>query len=110
MVIPKSIVLIYLTDFELKWELKTSWNYFVNLWISERRSCSPFSKWYRNEPVVIEALLPLFKYDIKNLSQKETTEIRDLFNLFDIDGNGSINKKEFRIVMNSLGYNITDGE
>lgn len=64
----------------------------------------------RNEPVVIEALLPLFKYDIKNLSQKETTEIRDLFNLFDIDGNGSINKKEFRIVMNSLGYNITDGK
>ena len=64
----------------------------------------------RNEPIVIEALLPLFKYDIKNLSQKETTEIRDLFNLFDIDGNGSINKKEFRIVMNSLGYNITDGK
>ena len=53
--------------------------------------------------------MPLFKYDIKNLTQKETTEIRDLFNLFDIDGNGSINKKEFRIVMNSLGYNITDG-
>ena len=56
-----------------------------------------------------EALLPLLKYEPKNLSPEVKTEIKNLFDLFDIDGNGSISKKEFRIVMNSLGYNITDG-
>ena len=47
---------------------------------------------------------------MKNLSQKETTEIRDLFNLFDTSGNGYVNKNDVRIVLNSLGHNITDGK
>ena len=44
----------------------------------------------------------------ENLSKKQLSEIQDLFNLFDIDGNGSICKKEFRIVMKSLGHHLTD--
>ena len=45
-----------------------------------------------------------------NLNKKQLAEIKDLFNLFDIDGNGSICKKEFRIVMQSLGHQLSDDE
>ena len=45
----------------------------------------------------------------QDLSQGQTNEIRDLFGLFDIDGNGNITKEELHVVMTSMGYNITKG-
>merc|ERR1711990_1243999 len=41
-------------------------------------------------------------------TKKDMQEMKDLFNLFDIDGNGSITQSEFRIVMESLGHSITE--
>jgi len=41
-------------------------------------------------------------------TKKDMAEMKDLFNLFDIDGNGSITQSEFRIVMESLGHSITE--
>ena len=67
-------------------------------WVKLRRNWGDFFLNFRLGNIQIlwkDAIIPLFnlKYDVKNLSPKETAEIRDLFNLFDIDGNGSINKE-----------------
>jgi len=38
------------------------------------------------------------------LTENEIEEIRDAFNLFDTDGNGTIDPKELKAAMQSLGY------
>jgi len=44
----------------------------------------------------------------KLLTKKQMREVRELFSLFDLNGDGSINKKELTIVMKSLGGHPTD--
>ncbi|KAJ3109616.1 Centrin-1 [Phlyctochytrium planicorne] len=45
-----------------------------------------------------------------DLTAGQLQEIREVFDLFDTDGSGSIDMKEFRIVMRSLGFNPTQEE
>lgn len=37
-------------------------------------------------------------------------EIREIFNVFDRDGSGTINSSELRHVMKAIGENLTDDE
>ena len=47
---------------------------------------------------------------LKMRDKKLEEEIRDVFNVFDMDGNGFITAKELRQVMAALGDKPTDGE
>ena len=44
------------------------------------------------------------RYHIPGLSDEEIEEIREAFNLFDTDGSGTIDPKELRSAMESLGF------
>eukprot|EP01029_Cantina_marsupialis_P028283 TRINITY_DN775963_c0_g1_i1.p1 TRINITY_DN775963_c0_g1~~TRINITY_DN775963_c0_g1_i1.p1 ORF type:complete len:161 (+),score=54.48 TRINITY_DN775963_c0_g1_i1:87-569(+) len=44
------------------------------------------------------------KYERPGLSNEEIEEIREAFNLFDTDGSGSIDPKELKAAMQSLGF------
>lgn len=44
------------------------------------------------------------QYERPGLSQDEVEELREAFNLFDADGSGTIDAKELRTAMESLGY------
>eukprot|EP00611_Tribonema_gayanum_P009293 TRINITY_DN19079_c0_g1_i2.p1 TRINITY_DN19079_c0_g1~~TRINITY_DN19079_c0_g1_i2.p1 ORF type:complete len:140 (+),score=28.17 TRINITY_DN19079_c0_g1_i2:152-571(+) len=43
-------------------------------------------------------------YERPGLSEEEIEEIREAFNLFDTDGSGSIDPKELKAAMQSLGF------
>ncbi|KAA0155664.1 hypothetical protein FNF27_03921 [Cafeteria roenbergensis] len=43
-------------------------------------------------------------YDRPGLSEEEIEEIREAFNLFDTDGSGTIDPKELKSAMQSLGF------
>ena len=45
-----------------------------------------------------------------DLTQEQIDDYKEAFNMFDKDGNGSINLKEIGIVMRSLGQNPTEME
>ncbi|KAJ3200887.1 Centrin-1 [Dinochytrium kinnereticum] len=45
-----------------------------------------------------------------DLTAAQLQEIREVFDLFDTDGSGTIDMKEFKIVMRSLGFNPTQEE
>lgn len=44
------------------------------------------------------------------LTNKKTAEFKEAFSLFDKNGDGTITRKEFGIVMRSLGQYPTEGE
>merc|ERR1719238_252491 len=44
------------------------------------------------------------RYHIPGLSDEEIEEIREAFNLFDTDGSGTIDPKELKSAMESLGF------
>lgn len=44
------------------------------------------------------------QYERPGLSQDEIEELREAFNLFDADGSGTIDAKELKTAMESLGY------
>lgn len=39
----------------------------------------------------------------------EKTEVRELFDMYDLDDSGSICRNELKLIMQSLGFTITDG-
>lgn len=43
-------------------------------------------------------------YERPGLSEEEIEEIREAFNLFDTDGSGTIDPKELKAAMQSLGF------
>lgn len=43
-------------------------------------------------------------YERPGLSEEEVEEIREAFNLFDTDGSGTIDPKELKAAMQSLGF------
>mmetsp|Transcript_21379 Transcript_21379/g.19450 ORF Transcript_21379/g.19450 Transcript_21379/m.19450 type:complete len:171 (-) Transcript_21379:22-534(-) len=47
---------------------------------------------------------PTKSYDRPGLSDEEIEEIREAFNLFDTDGSGTIDPKELKAAMQSLGF------
>ena len=47
---------------------------------------------------------PTKTYERPGLSEEEIEEIREAFNLFDTDGSGTIDPKELKAAMQSLGF------
>jgi Ca2+-binding EF-hand superfamily protein len=47
---------------------------------------------------------PAKTYERPGLSEEEIEEIREAFNLFDTDGSGTIDPKELKAAMQSLGF------
>jgi hypothetical protein len=47
---------------------------------------------------------PTKSYERPGLSEEEIEEIREAFNLFDTDGSGTIDPKELKAAMQSLGF------
>ena len=47
---------------------------------------------------------PTKTYERPGLSEDEIEEIREAFNLFDTDGSGTIDPKELKAAMQSLGF------
>jgi Ca2+-binding EF-hand superfamily protein len=45
-------------------------------------------------------------YDRPGLSTEEIDELREAFNLFDMDGSGEIDPQELKQAMQSLGYDV----
>ena len=54
---------------------------------------------------------PHYKKDIagmgQKLSQQQKSELREAFQLFDQDGDGTISTEELQIVLNSIGQGLT---
>ena len=46
----------------------------------------------------------------KYLSPEQVAEMKEVFNIFDVDGDNTISTKELGKVMNSLGQNPNDAE
>ena len=42
------------------------------------------------------------------LTEQEREEFKDVFNMFDKDGDGTVSCKELSVVMRALGQNPTD--
>ena len=47
---------------------------------------------------------------VYDLTSAQLQEIKEVFNLFDTDGSGSMDPSEMRIVMRALGFNPTKEE
>ena len=47
---------------------------------------------------------------VDELTEEQTQEFRDVFSLFDKDGDGTVSTKELGVVMRALGQNPTDAE
>ena len=47
---------------------------------------------------------PTKTYERPGLSEEEIEEIREAFNLFDTDGSGTIDPREIKVAMQSLGF------
>ena len=43
------------------------------------------------------------------MNYTEKTEVRELFDMYDLDDSGSICRNELKLIMQSLGFTITDG-
>ncbi|EKG14522.1 Calcium-binding EF-hand [Macrophomina phaseolina MS6] len=52
----------------------------------------------------------LVMMSMKNKHIDQEQEIREIFNVFDRDGSGTINSSELRHVMKAIGENLTDQE
>jgi len=48
--------------------------------------------------------------DIKDISQDEMNEIGSIFDMYDNDGSGEVDREELLQVMNSLGFTLSDNE
>jgi len=46
----------------------------------------------------------------KELSEEEVNEIREAFNLFDADGSGQVDHREFKVAMRALGFSCKKEE
>ena len=49
-----------------------------------------------------------FKTENARAKTEEIRQLKDLFSLYDNDASGTINKTELKILMNSLGYYLSD--
>jgi len=86
---------------------KTKMRQYIRMPISESSRSSTISSLVNCNQMASRTTKPKFnanKYLRPGLTEDEIEEIKEAFDLFDTDGSGSIDPKELRAAMQSLGF------